>query len=334
MEVSVIMPLYNKELYVEEAIYSILRQSYQKFNLIIVDDASTDKSKEIVKSIIDERIILIELIHNVGVSEATNIAIKHSDGDVIVRMDADDIATIDRIECIVNYFKNNDVDVVGSYFDVFSSEEIPKGINRLIDFSNKIISNKDIVENFTVMPIISQPTMAYKRGIFDEDLYYNSKYKTAEDYEQLSRMIMKNKRIEKIPKVLLKYRYIGKSLSNSNSFEGILNTLEIKLKHIIEFYELKNIKIYIWGIKDFAGYLKDIIDIYYKSIKVKAFIDFDCNQWGSYKNELEIISPNKLIESFEKGDIIITMWNIERNDIIEFLEKNKLMKNIDYFVFS
>ena len=87
--ISIIIPLYNKEPIIEQSLQSVLSQDYDDFEVIVVNDGSTDKSAEIVKSIKDPRITLIEQEHG-GPSKARNTGVKHANGDWILFLDADD----------------------------------------------------------------------------------------------------------------------------------------------------------------------------------------------------------------------------------------------------
>ncbi|MGL5820568.1 MAG: glycosyltransferase family 2 protein [Sarcina sp.] len=337
--ITVIMPLYNKGNYVEEAIESILNQSYEDFELIVVDDKSTDLSLKKASAFKDKRIKIYCNNQNLGVSATTNIAIRNSNGDIIVRMDADDVANKNRLFEIKKFFdKHEHIQVVGSNFEVFSDSEIPEGFYRFMDYTKNITSYEDIKENFTVMPIISQPTMAYRKKIFEGELLnYDSQYKTAEDYEQLGRMLCNKIKIEKIEKKLLRYRYINNSLSNGNTELGIKNSLEIKLKYILDFHkdeiEFKK-NIYIWGTKKHASFLKEIIKKN-KYFNILGYVDFNENILSEDKDGYNVFNPKSFIEKFnENDDLIITMWNIDRDKIIEFLNSRNLKRNKNYFVFS
>ncbi len=337
MLVSVIMPLYNKSKYVEEAINSILCQTYKKFELIIIDDCSNDDSVRKVKEFNDKRIKLIELDKNMGVSYATNVGIKNSQGDYIIRMDADDISRHDRIEKQVNFAIEENIELVGSQFNIFSDNDIPIGLYRFMNYSNKIIEYREIIDNFTVMMPVSQSTFCIKREIFEEGFYYDTSLSTAEDYELLGRMLIRGIKVKKIPEKLFYYRYIRTSLSNGKRIETIINSLRIKLNFIYEYYKLKEkekINVYIWGIRDFAGYLYDLLKEPEYNANIKAFTDFNSKKWGDTKKGLPIISPNEMINNFSENDIVITIWNLERDNIINYLNNNGLKKNKDYFVFS
>lgn len=338
MRVSVIMPMYNESDYVEEAVNSILRQTYEDFEFIIIDDCSTDDSAEKVKNIKDNRIKLIESNNkNMGVSHAVNTGIKNSRGDYIVRMDADDVSEPDRIEKLITFALKENADLIGSQFDVFSDTTIPDGLYRFMEYSNKIIEPIEIISNFTVMMPISQPTFCIKKDIFDEGFYYNTSLLTAEDYELLGRLLINNKKAYKVPEKLVHYRYVNTSLSNKRSLETTINSIKIKLNFIYQYYNLKEIEkgnVFIWGTREFAGYLYEELQEPKYNVKVKAFTDFNPRIWGRTIKGLPVISPDEMIKNLNKNDIVITIWNLERDNIISYLDNKGLKRNLNYFVFS
>lgn len=107
--VSVIMPVYNDELYVGKAIESILNQTYKNFEFIIIDDGSTDHSLEIIKryQYQDGRVRIFSLRKNMGISYALNLGIQKARGKYIARMDSDDISLPRRLATQVSYLNNN-----------------------------------------------------------------------------------------------------------------------------------------------------------------------------------------------------------------------------------
>ena len=94
---SVVMSVYNGEEYSKESIDSILQQSYVNFEFIIIDDASTDSSLEIIQSYDEPRIILIQNNKNLFLAASLNKGIRIAKGDYIVRMDADDVSMPERL---------------------------------------------------------------------------------------------------------------------------------------------------------------------------------------------------------------------------------------------
>jgi len=111
--VSVIMPVFNAERYVGESIKSVLEQTYQNFELIIVDDGSKDRTAEIVETFNDSRIKLIRHPYNMGVAEARNTALKVAKGKWIAPIDADDKWLPERLEKLIEILKEKDE---GKYF--------------------------------------------------------------------------------------------------------------------------------------------------------------------------------------------------------------------------
>ena len=107
--ISVILPVYNSEKYLAESIKSTLRQTFSNFELIIINNASTDKSLNIIKSFceIDKRIILIDQKTNLGMANSLNNACKLAKGDWVARMDADDVMKANRIEKQIDFLNKN-----------------------------------------------------------------------------------------------------------------------------------------------------------------------------------------------------------------------------------
>lgn len=132
VEVSVVIPLYNKELYIERAISSVLNQKIQDFEIIIVNDGSTDKGSEIVKSIKDSRIHLINQ-KNSGVSSARNRGIKESRADLIAFLDADDEWLPNFLDLIIK--QNREYPKAGLYATAY----------QILDpYENNTTSNKKL----------------------------------------------------------------------------------------------------------------------------------------------------------------------------------------------
>ncbi|MBE5978966.1 MAG: glycosyltransferase [Paenibacillaceae bacterium] len=113
-KISVIMPLYNAEQFVSKAIESILQQSYKDFELLIVDDCSTDNSLDIVSKIRDSRIKIVRNEKNEGISFSRNRGLALASGEYIALMDDDDLTVPFRFDTQVNYLNvHSDIDVVG-----------------------------------------------------------------------------------------------------------------------------------------------------------------------------------------------------------------------------
>ena len=107
MKATVLMPVFNGEKHLNEAINSILSQSFQDFEFLIIDDGSTDHSKKIIRSYQDKRIRFIENDRNLQLSRTLNRGIQLAKGEYILRMDADDISFPNRLEKQIQFMDQN-----------------------------------------------------------------------------------------------------------------------------------------------------------------------------------------------------------------------------------
>ena len=122
--ISVLMPVYNVEAYIGEAVESILAQTFADFELIILDDCSTDKTSDIVTTFSDSRIRYIKQPRNLGLSENLNTGIRMARGKYIARMDGDDIAVntwLEKGKCVLD--NNPDIGICSSGFEWFGSKK-------------------------------------------------------------------------------------------------------------------------------------------------------------------------------------------------------------------
>jgi len=209
--VSVVMPVYNAGNFLVEAVESILNQTFSNFEFIIVDDASTDNSWEILKrfSKKDKRIKLFKNKKNLGVSATANLAISKADGQYLVRMDADDISFPHRLHEQVNFLKNNpNIVAVGSQCVVIDEND------QVIGRKTFPVSFKDLKKMaFWAIPI-QQPALAINRSLLPKNFnWYSSSSASAEEVDLIFRL-MKYGQIANLADFLLFYRYRADSLSH------------------------------------------------------------------------------------------------------------------------
>ena len=152
-KVSVVMPSYNGEKYIYQAIKSIIKQSYENWELVIVDDCSSDTTVDIIRSFCDPKIRFFKNDKNMGISYSTNRAISESTGSFIALLDDDDMATEERIELQVQYLnKHPEIDVLGGSHIVIDKNSNciragkdpiynPKIIKAYMHFINRRFSN-------------------------------------------------------------------------------------------------------------------------------------------------------------------------------------------------
>ena len=165
-QVSVIMPVYNGEKYLNEAIDSILQQFFIDFEFIIINDGSTDRSREIIESYKDDRIILINQKKQ-GVAKSINYGIKRANGKYIARMDADDISYPDRLEIQVNYLENNmKLIAVGSNADVINKD------GNYVYTTNLELSNDNLKKNLLHKSPFIHPSLMVRSKELERTGFY------------------------------------------------------------------------------------------------------------------------------------------------------------------
>lgn len=201
--VSVIMPVHNGSRYLNESIESILTQTYSNIEFIIINDGSSDKTKDILISYTDTRIILIHNETNIGLNKSLNIGIMRSNGKYIVRMDSDDISFPERILEQVNFMENNPNCILcGTNCQIIDSE------NQIIKISDNYLnkySNEIKASLFFTCPIVHPSVCVRSSILFDNNIFYNEDIKQAEDYVLYTKIFPFGDFIN-LDIILLKYR--------------------------------------------------------------------------------------------------------------------------------
>lgn len=209
--VSIILPVFNGEKYIESAVRSILNQTHENIELIVINDGSTDATLDICSrlSTIDKRIVLISR-DNQGLVKSLNEGISKAKGDYIARMDADDVSLPSRIEKQLKVITEDGVEFCFTSVDLIDEKD--KQIGRV----SYTVSKHVLKAKMLVSCCFYHPTVMFSRKIIEE-LYYDESYYLAEDYELWSRLINKGYKATVIKSPLLKYRVHNNSVSQEFS---------------------------------------------------------------------------------------------------------------------
>lgn len=225
--VSVVMPAYNAEKYLREAIDSILAQTYKDFEFIIINDGSTDRTKEIILSYSDPRIVYLENEENSGICVTLNKGLDAARGRYIARMDADDIALPDRFALQVDFLDSHPkIGVVGSYLQIMDE----KGVKKYI-FENSPDPDECYI-NMIFATSVGHPSVLIRKSCLkDNNLEYEEYFRGMEDFF-LWWQIAKHAQISNIPKPLLNYRCHGNQVTKNQINNDFL-------KRQKEFFEIR-----------------------------------------------------------------------------------------------
>lgn len=195
------MPVYNVEVYLAEAIESILNQTLGDFELIILDDGSPDGSGDVAKTFTDKRIIYHRNEVNLGLANNLNVGLKMAKGKYIARMDGDDISLPKRFQTQIDFLEAHpDIDLCSCGLQMFGTEDTvwvrevdPEAVKITMMFYSPVL----------------HATSVWRRESFEKhNLYYDQNAFPAEDYELWSRAVFHCKLVN-IPQVLYRYRIHG-----------------------------------------------------------------------------------------------------------------------------
>ncbi len=241
--VTIITPLYNAEKYIAQTIQSVINQTYQNWEIIIVDDCSIDSSREIVKQYEknDSRIRLIQSETNFGgPARPRNIGIENAKGEYIAFLDADDVWLEEKLEKQLKVFKNNEVDIVHTLANKIDENSVMIGEfknQRVFNKLKYILNQKNIIYYTNYINVNS--VLMKRKGVirFNEDINLVA----MEDWNLWIESVFNNKKIVLLEEKLLKYRVHSASISNRSSDIGFRKSLyllslkflkkEIPLRH-------------------------------------------------------------------------------------------------------
>ena len=195
--ISVVMPVYNAEAFLEEAMDSILNQTFTDFELLVLDDGSTDRSAEIIQSYNDPRIRYILCSHNFV--DTLNRGIEEARGKYIARMDSDDIMLPHRLQVQYDYMEQHpDIAVCGSSVQWFGTQQ------QDVFCTN----NHDELVNLMIKhnPIPHPSTIIRRSVLMEHNIRYRHEFVLAEDYKMWTDMVKAGQRLHNLPEILLRYR--------------------------------------------------------------------------------------------------------------------------------
>ena len=222
-EISVIMSVYNGMPYLQEAVKSILNQTYKDFEFIIVDDASTDDSLKYLKGINDKRIKILSNEKNLGLAVSLNKALNAARGEYIARMDADDISKPERLHIQLNFMElNPQIDICGSFVSVIDEN------GKLVGSIKKPTTDDKIKKQIYWLTPLLHPTWFAKKEVFTKLKGYDKKWDYVEDFEFLIRA--KDFKMANISKYLLFFRSQKERRSQKTIEKIYRNSLKLRQK--------------------------------------------------------------------------------------------------------
>ena len=212
-KVSVLLSVYNDEKFIGTAVDSILNQTLKDFELLIIDDSSNDKTRDIISAYKDPRIRLVKTKKNIGITKSLNKGLKIARGKYIARLDSDDISCPDRLEKQLSYLENNK-----NYAMVGSHTEVVDENGEHLEYWNQEESAELIFYTLSYRNCLTSSSVMFNKNIVNSLGGYDESCDRAEDFDLWYRISRKYK-IYAIPEYLIKWRKRDESHSTENKIE-------------------------------------------------------------------------------------------------------------------
>ncbi len=223
--VSIIMPYYKKENFIKSSVISLLNQTYQNFEIIIIDDEASKDSSKILNEIktLDSRIKLIANKSNIGAGLSRNKAIKNSKGELIAFCDCDDLWKSSKLQIQLSFMKKHNLDFS------FTSYEIINEVGEVIGErkAKKVINFQNLIKSCD----IGLSTVILNRKFFLNDKFQFAKLKTKEDFVLWLELAKNEVKMLGIEDNLSCWRKCKNSLS-SYTFQKLLDGYKVYRVHL------------------------------------------------------------------------------------------------------
>jgi len=293
--ISVLMPLYNTASTVDSAIGSLLRQTFRDFEIVAVDDGSTDETAAAAKRAAggDRRLRLIESPH-VGLVAALNRGIEECRGRLVARMDGDDICHPERFRLQAELMlARPDVGVCSCLVRSFPQTAVGAGFRRYESWLNSLSSHEEIARDIFVESPVAHPSVTLRLSELRELGGYQD-HGWPEDYDLWLRYHLSGRRFEKLPRTLLFWRTHEGRLTFTDSRYALENFLRAKAHYLAQLLRQRSPEIVLWG----AGMTGRRLSkhLVREGITIRCVVDIDPRKIGRTMRGVPIIPPEDLAE--------------------------------------
>jgi len=322
------MPVFNAQSTLTECLDSIFCQSLQNFELIAVNDFSTDKSVEIIRSYNDPRIRVIEN-KNKGIVSALNTGLSCCNSNYVARMDADDVMYAERLEKQYEVLNgDSDITLCATQAKKFPEEIIQAGYVEYMRWQNACLTAQDIKNQIYIESPFAHPSVMFRKDrIVESGAYKDGEF--PEDYELWLRLFQEEQKMMKLDKVLLGWRESDGRLSRTSSRYSDSAFEKLRATYLAKDTRLKNRDIVFWGVgRKTRQRIQYLIDM---GIKPSAWIDIDTNKIGNEYHGAKTFSPDWLQSHDEKPFVLNYVRNHgARKDCRGYLDDVGYVMGEDY----
>lgn len=323
--VSVVLPVQNGGRYLNEAVGSILSQTYENLELLLVDDHSTDEAiSSLDKG--DQRLKIIMCKGN-GVVDASNTGFDLAQGEFIARMDADDISLPDRIRCQLDYMdSHSNVDLCGCCVDIFSDAGIKGGLERYQNWLNSVREPQDVHQQIFIESPLPNPGLLFRKTALSQLGGYRN-IGWPEDYDLLLRADSADMRMGKPEPVLLRWREHESRLTHTDPLYDRKKFMQAK-SHFLVKSRLQDRPVIIWGAGPTGRLMFDLLTA--EGANIEGFIEVHPRRIGGLKRGLPVWAIDKVKTLGDVMLLIAVGTAGAREEIAAYLHRHDKLPGEDY----
>lgn len=299
--VSILMPVFNAEQTLPECLQSIFSQTFHEFELVAVDDNSTDKSIDILRSYDDPRIRIFKNEQK-GIVSALNLGLEKCQSDLVARMDADDMMYADRLAKQFDVMnKDPSITLCATRVRKFPEDKIRAGYVEYMRWQNACITEQDIKDQIYIESPFAHPSVMFRKNrVVTLGAYKDGEF--PEDYELWLRLFHAGESMMKLDEVLIDWRESGHRLSRSSSRYSVSAFEKLRAEYLAKDARLQNREIVFWGAgRKTRQRTQLLID---RGILPAAWIDIDSKKVGNEYHGVKTFLPDWLKKQEEKPFVL------------------------------
>jgi glycosyltransferase involved in cell wall biosynthesis len=323
------MPVYNAANTLDECLDSIFRQTLQDFEIVAVDDLSTDESLAVLQSYHDPRLRIIENKEKKGIVPALNLGLQHCRSDLVARMDADDVMYAARLEKQLAVFDaDRKITLCATQARKFPVEIIKPGYVEYMRWQNACLTVQDIENQIYIESPFAHPTVMFRKSrIVELGAYKNGDF--PEDYELWLRLFHAGERMMKLEEVLLDWRESENRLSRISPRYSDVAFEKLRARYLAKDKRLQHRQIVFWGAgRKTRQRMQHLVE---QGIRPGAWIDIDHKKAGSEYLGAKTFLPGWLLQQKEKPLVLNCVRNHgARDHCRQFLDAAGYEMGIDY----
>lgn len=323
--VSVVLPVYNGGQFLSHAVDSILSQTHENFELLLIDDHSTDSAiGELDRS--DARLNVLTCIGR-GVVDAFNTGFAHSKGEYVARMDADDISLPGRFHTQLEYLdRYPSISIAGCCVDIFSENGIQGGLQRYQHWLNSVCEPEQVRQQIFIESPLPNPGLMFRRTALHQLGGYRDHH-WPEDYDLLLRADAARMQMGKPEPVLLRWREHEHRLTHTDSRYERERFMQAK-SHFLVHHRLQKRSVVIWGAGPSGRLMFDLLTA--EGAAIEGFIEVHPRRIGGQKRGLPVWPIEKVNDLGDSLLLVAVGAAGARERISAYLHEHNKLPGRDY----